>query len=74
MTHAFPIHDHPTVLWTLHLDGRIASCDVRFVMWSNEVTVLRNGRLLFSRVFATGDEAPTEAEQERQGMVSDGWQ
>jgi hypothetical protein len=69
----FPIDDAPTVLWTLHLDGKVASGDVRFVMWGNEVRVLRNGRLLFSRVFATGEEALKEAEQERERMLGDGW-
>ena len=48
-------------------DDKLASCEVRFVPNGTEVRVLRNGTLLWSRIFENGDEAP-----ERGGGGADG--
>jgi hypothetical protein len=60
-------------VWTLHRQGKVASCDVRFVPLRSEVRMLRNGSLLMSRIFPTGDEALTWAEEERQRMLGHDW-
>ena len=62
-----------SMLWTLHLDGKVASCDVRFVPLGTEVQMLRNGALLMSRIFGSGEEALAWAEEERQRMLGHDW-
>lgn len=69
----FPMDSSPSPLWTLHLDGKAASCDVRFVPIGIEVRVFRNGRLLYARTFPTGDEALLWAEEERVQLAERGW-
>ena len=61
------------MLCTLHLDGKVASCDVRFVPLGTEVQMLRNGALLMSRIFESGEEALAWAEEERQRMLGHEW-
>ena len=56
---------NPSVLWIKNLDGVVATCDVRFVPIGVEVRMLRNERLLMSRIFPSGDEALAWAEEER---------
>jgi hypothetical protein len=55
VTH-FPFDPSPSTLWTLHLDGKVASCDLRFVPNGAQVEMLRNGALLISRIFESGEE------------------
>jgi len=69
----FPFDPSPSTLWTLHLDGKIASCDVRFVPIGTEVRMFRNGSLLMSRIFESGDEVLAWAEEERQRMLGHDW-
>jgi len=69
----FPLDPSPARLWTLHFDAKVASCDVRFVLIGSEVSMLRNGSLLMSRIFESGEEALAWAEQERQRMLGDDW-
>ena len=69
----FPFDSVPTALLTLTLDNKLASCEVHFVPNGNEMRVLRDGRLLFSRVFPTGKEALKEAAEERARMLGDDW-
>lgn len=38
-----------------------------------QVRVLRNGELLYSPIFTSGDEAVAWAEAERKGHLSKGW-
>jgi hypothetical protein len=64
---------HPSILWTLHREGKIASCEVRFVPNGVDVRVLRNGTLLLSQVFPSGDEALAFAEAERERTLRSGW-
>jgi UDP-N-acetylglucosamine 2-epimerase len=69
----FPFDPQPSTLWTLHRDGKVASCDLRFVPTGTEVRILRNGGLLYSRIFATGEDALTWAEEERNRMIAGAW-
>jgi hypothetical protein len=46
----FPFDTDPSILWTLTLDNKLASCEVHFLPNGTEMRVLRDGRLLFSRV------------------------
>jgi hypothetical protein len=69
----FPFDPSPSTLWTLQRDGKVASCEVRFVPIGNEVRMLRNGSLLVSQIFESGDEALTWADEERERMLGEGW-
>jgi hypothetical protein len=69
----FPFDPSPSRLWTLRRDGKVASCDVRFVPIGSEVRIFRNGLLLMSRIFSSGDEALGWAKEEYQRMVGAGW-
>jgi hypothetical protein len=68
-----PFDPSPSTLWSLHRDGKVASCDVRFVPLGSEVRMLRNGSLLMSRIFSSGEEAMVWAEEERQKLQAAGW-
>ncbi len=63
----FPFDPSPSTLWTLHRDGKFASCEVRFVPLGSEVRMLRNGSLLVSQIFANGEEALGWAKEEYDG-------
>lgn len=52
----FPFDPAPATLWTLTLDDRFASCEVRFVPIGVEARILWNGRLLHARTFPNGDD------------------
>ena len=69
----FPFDPSPSTLWTLDRDGKVASCELRFVPNDNEVRMLRNGSLLVSQVFSDGDEALAWVEEERERMLGDDW-
>ena len=69
----FPFDPSASTLWTLHRDGKVASCELRFVPLGNEVQMLRNGSALMSRIFENGEEALTWAEEERQRMLGHDW-
>ena len=69
----FPFDPSPTILWTLTDDEKLASCEVAFVPIGVQARVLRNGELLYSRIFTSGDEAVAWAEEERKGHVAKGW-
>jgi hypothetical protein len=58
---------------TLQREGKVASCELRFVPNDNEVRMLRNGSLLLSRIFDSGEEALKGAEEERQRMLGHEW-
>jgi hypothetical protein len=72
-TMTFPFDREPSNLWTLHRDGKVASCEVRFVPIGVDVRVLRNGKLRYARTFTIGEEAMAWAEEERERMLEDGW-
>ena len=55
-------------------DERVASCEVGFVPNGTEARVLRNGSLLYSRIFTTGGEALAWAEEERERTIAEGWE
>jgi hypothetical protein len=69
----FPFDPSPTILWTLTDDEKLASCEVAFVPIRVQTRVLRNGELLYSRIFTSGDEAVAWAEEERQKLLAQGW-
>jgi hypothetical protein len=69
----FPFDPSPSTLWSLHRDGKVASCEVRFVPLGTEVRMLRTGSLLMSRIFSRGDEALAWAEEERKRMLGEQW-
>jgi len=69
----FPFHPSPSTLWSLHRDGKVASCQLRFVPLGNEVRMLRNALPLVSRIFESGEEALAWAEEERERLVEGGW-
>jgi hypothetical protein len=69
-----PLDPQPATLWTLTRDHTVASAKVRFVPNGVEVKVTRKGKLVWSRIFETGDLALKEAEEERRRMMDDGWQ
>ncbi len=69
----FPLDPCPSLLWTLHHDGRVASCEVRLVPTGSDVRMLRNGSLLMSRIFSIGEEALAWAEEERMRLTEMGW-
>jgi hypothetical protein len=68
----FPFDPFPDTLWTL-TNGEKLSCEIAFVPIGVKATVMRNGKLLYSRIFATGDEATAWAEEERKGHLAKGW-
>jgi hypothetical protein len=67
----FPFDPSPTTLWTL-TDNEKSSppCEVAFVPNGVQAKVMRDGELLYSRIFSNGDEA--WAEEERQGHLGKG--
>jgi hypothetical protein len=69
----FPFDPSPSTLWTLHRDGKVATCDVQFVPIGSEVRMLRNGSPLMSRIFESGEEALAWAEEKRQRMLGHDW-
>jgi hypothetical protein len=69
----FPFDPSPSTLWTLHRDGKVASCELQFVPNGNEVRMLRNGSLLMSQIFSSGSEALAWAKEERERMLAEGW-
>ena len=69
----FPFDPSPATLWTLTNGEKLASCEVAFVPIGVKATVMRNGKLLYSRIFATGDEATAWAEEKRKGNIDKGW-
>jgi sugar lactone lactonase YvrE len=63
----------PATLWTLTNGEKLASCEIAFVPIGVKATVMRNGKLLYTRIFADGDEATAWAEEERKGHLAKGW-
>jgi hypothetical protein len=68
-----PFDPSPTIFWTLTNGEKLAFCEVAFVPHGVQAKVLRNGKLLYSRIFSTGDEAVAWVEEERQGHLAKGW-
>ena len=67
-----PTAHHRQPGWTLHREGKAASCELRFVPLGSEVRMLRNGSLLMSRIFFSDAEALAWAEEERERMTREG--
>jgi hypothetical protein len=69
----FSFDPSPAALWTLTDGEKLASCEIAFVRIGVRATVTRNGNLLYSRTFPTGDDALEWAEEERHKMLAQGW-
>ena len=69
----FPFDPAPATLWTRTRDGKVASCEVRFVPSGVEAKIMRDGKLLYSRTFPKADDAMEWAEDERVEMLAKGW-
>ncbi len=65
--------DQPTTLWTLGRDGRQTSCRVRLVPYGIEIDLLRDGSLIVTRTFESGEEALAWADRKRSDRVAQGW-
>lgn len=66
---AIPFDPNPTVLWSLPIAGKVASCSIRFVRIDVEVRIFRNDALLVSRIFQSGGEALAWAQEQRRGIL-----
>jgi hypothetical protein len=65
--------DQPTRLWMLAKDGRTISCQVRLMPYGIEVDILRDGAVLITRTFESGDDALAWAEEKRAARAAGGW-
>jgi hypothetical protein len=65
--------DSPSRLWTLAKDGRTMAGQVRLVPYGIEVDILRDGSVLVTRTFESGDEALAWAEEKRAARAAEGW-
>ena len=65
--------DEPTMLWSLELDGRVASCQATLVPYGIEIHLAYDGETTVTRVFETGDEALAWAEKKRGDREAAGW-
>jgi hypothetical protein len=65
-----PLDPSPSLLWTR---GAIASCEARFVPNGVETRIMRNGSLLLSQVFPSGEAALESAEKEKARTLPIGW-
>jgi hypothetical protein len=69
----FPFDPSPTTLWTLTRHEKIASCELAFAPIGVQGRVLWSDKLLYSRIFVSGDDAVAWAEEERKGHLAKGW-
>jgi hypothetical protein len=69
----FPFDPAPATLWTLAREDKLASCEIAFVPTGAEARIVRNGKLLYARTFANGDDTLEWAEGERVEMLAKGW-
>jgi hypothetical protein len=70
---AFPFDPSPATLWSLTSDEKFASCEIAFVPIGVKARVMRNRKLLYSRIFSNGDDAVAWAEEKRQGHLAKRW-
>ena len=67
------MEDAPTILWTLHRDGREAACRARLAPYGIEIDLTSDGEAVVTRVFETGEEAPAVADKKRADREMQGW-
>jgi hypothetical protein len=65
--------DSPSRLWTLAKEGRTMTGQVRLVPYGIEIDILRDGSVLVTRAFESGDEALAWAEEKRAARAAEGW-
>ena len=67
------MQDQPTTLWKVRRDDEEASCLVRLMPYGIEVDIVRNGKVVLTRVFETDQEALGWAQGKRSARESEGW-
>jgi hypothetical protein len=67
------IEDTPTILWTLHREGREATCRARLAPYGIEIDLTSDGEAVVTRVFETGEEALAWADKKRVDRELQGW-
>ena len=65
--------DQPTILWSLEREGRASACRATLKPYGIEIELVHDGEALVTRVFETGDEALSWAEQKRGDREAAGW-
>ncbi len=67
------MQDQPTTLWKVRRDTEEVSCLVRLMPYGIEVDIVRNGKVVLTRVFETDHEALAWAQGKRSARESEGW-
>ena len=67
------MQDQPTTLWKVRRDDEEAACLVRLMPYGIEVDIVRNGKVVLTRVFETDHEALDWAQGKRSARESEGW-
>lgn len=67
------MQDSPTTLWKVRRDEDEASCLVRLMPYGIEVDIVRNGKVVLTRVFETDHEALGWAQGKQSARESEGW-
>ena len=65
--------DEPTTLWKLRRDDEHVECLVRLMPYGIEVDMIRNGKVVLTRVFETDQEALGWAQSKRSAREAEGW-
>jgi hypothetical protein len=65
--------DQPATLWKVRRDTEEAACMARLMPYGIEVDIVRNGKVVLTRVFETDQEALGWAEGKRNARESEGW-
>ena len=68
-----PPNSAPSIVWSLHRQGRIATCEVIFGPNEADVRILVSGSAPKVARFADPEEALTAAEAERNTFLIAGW-
>ena len=66
--------DQPATLWTLVKDNLEMACLARLQPYGIEVDITRDGALVVTRTFESGDEALSWSAQRKSERISQGWQ
>jgi hypothetical protein len=65
--------DQPATLWTLSKDDLVVACLARLMPYGVEVDIVRDGSLVVTRTFETGEEALAWASSKRAEREAQGW-
>jgi hypothetical protein len=67
------VQDQPTTLWKAQREGDEVACRARLVPYGIEVDLVRNDKVVLTRVFETDQEALAWAQAKRAARESEGW-